>query len=193
MAKSKARVHIGSFRFGVGTIAAGVAKCHADVVPDLKLRGGTGAAPLNAIKRRHPWRSACQNQQTLVLNGLRSASPCNVTAASSDPGRDGVVIAAPARAEEFGFAHRRADRQRLRHDARLQRTPARRHRNQDRTARARFKGKPERISSTSSYFIAESTGCSPSSASRTLGEAVSHVECLDQGKRSSVGSLTASA
>lgn len=61
MANPRARIHVKLVsEFGVGTIAAGVAKCHADVVPISGYDGGTGAAPLNAIKHAGtPWRSAC--------------------------------------------------------------------------------------------------------------------------------------
>ena len=61
MANPKARIHVKLVsEFGVGTIAAGVAKCHADVVLISGYDGGTGAAPLNAIKHAGtPWRSAC--------------------------------------------------------------------------------------------------------------------------------------
>ena len=57
MANPKARIHVKLVsEFGVGTIAAGVAKCHADVVLVSGYDGGTGAAPLNAIKHAGtPW------------------------------------------------------------------------------------------------------------------------------------------
>lgn len=75
MANPKARIHVKLVsEFGVGTIAAGVAKCHADVVLISGYDGGTGAAPLNAIKHAGtPWEiGLSETQQTLVLNGLRS-------------------------------------------------------------------------------------------------------------------------
>ena len=61
MANPKARIHVKLVsEFGVGTIAAGVAKCHADVVLISGYDGGTGAAPLNAIKHAGTrGRSAC--------------------------------------------------------------------------------------------------------------------------------------
>ena len=75
MANPKARIHVKLVsEFGVGTIAAGVAKCHADVVLISGYDGGTGAAPLNAIKHAGtPWEiGLSETQQTLILNGLRS-------------------------------------------------------------------------------------------------------------------------
>ena len=71
MANPKARIHVKLVsEFDVGTIAAGVAKCHADVVLISGYDGGTGAAPLNAIKHAGtPWEiGLSETQQTLVLN-----------------------------------------------------------------------------------------------------------------------------
>ena len=85
MANPKARVHVKLVsEFGVGTIAAGVAKCHADVVLISGYDGGTGAAPLNAIKHAGtPWRSACPKpSRRSCSTACVPASPCNVTASS---------------------------------------------------------------------------------------------------------------
>ena len=95
MANPKARVHVKLVsEFGVGTIAAGVAKCHADVVLISGYDGGTGAAPLNAIKHAGtPWEiGLSETQQTLVLNGLRSRITVQCDG-ELKTGRD-VVIAA---------------------------------------------------------------------------------------------------
>jgi glutamate synthase domain-containing protein 2/glutamate synthase domain-containing protein 1/glutamate synthase domain-containing protein 3 len=89
---------------GVGTIAAGVAKAHADVVLISGYDGGTGASPLSSIKHAGiPWElGLAETHQTLVLNDLRSRIVVE-TDGQLKTGRD-VVIAAMLGAEEFGFA-----------------------------------------------------------------------------------------
>ncbi len=89
---------------GVGTIAAGVAKAHADVVLISGYDGGTGASPLSSIKHAGiPWElGLAETHQTLVLNDLRSRIAVE-TDGQLKTGRD-VVIAALLGAEEFGFA-----------------------------------------------------------------------------------------
>ncbi len=89
---------------GVGTIAAGVAKAHADVVLISGHDGGTGASPLTSIKHAGvPWElGLAETQQVLVLNNLRSRIAVE-TDGQLKTGRD-VVIAALLGAEEFGFA-----------------------------------------------------------------------------------------
>jgi glutamate synthase (NADPH/NADH) large chain len=68
---------------GVGTVAAGVSKAHADHVTIAGYDGGTGASPLTSIKHAgSPWEiGLAETHQTLVLNGLRGASRCRPTAA----------------------------------------------------------------------------------------------------------------
>ena len=89
---------------GVGTIAAGVAKAHADVVLISGYDGGTGASPQTGIKHAGiPWElGLAETHQTLVLNDLRSRIIVE-TDGQMKTGRD-VVIAALLGAEEFGFA-----------------------------------------------------------------------------------------
>ncbi len=89
---------------GVGTVAAGVAKAHADVVLISGHDGGTGASPQTAIKHAGlPWElGLAETHQTLVLNNLRSRIVVE-TDGQLKTGRD-VVIAALLGAEEFGFA-----------------------------------------------------------------------------------------
>src|SRR5207302_3033858 len=89
---------------GVGTIAAGVAKAHADVVLISGHDGGTGASPLTSIKHAGaPWElGLAETQQTLVLNDLRSRIVVEVDG-QLKTGRD-VIIGALLGAEEFGFA-----------------------------------------------------------------------------------------
>ncbi|MCI0396404.1 MAG: glutamate synthase large subunit [Chloroflexi bacterium] len=89
---------------GVGTIAAGVAKGHADVILISGHDGGTGASPQTSIKHAGlPWElGLAETQQTLLLNSLRSRVVLE-TDGQLKTGRD-VVIAALLGAEEFGFA-----------------------------------------------------------------------------------------
>ena len=89
---------------GVGTIAAGVAKAHADVVLISGYDGGTGASPQTSIKHAGlPWElGLAETHQTLVLNNLRSRIVVE-TDGQMKTGRD-VIMAALLGAEEFGFA-----------------------------------------------------------------------------------------
>ncbi|WP_017716126.1 glutamate synthase large subunit [Kamptonema formosum] len=89
---------------GVGTIAAGVAKAHADVVLISGFDGGTGASPQTSIKHAGlPWElGLAETHQTLVLNNLRSRIAVE-TDGQLKTGRD-VAIAALLGAEEFGFS-----------------------------------------------------------------------------------------
>ena len=89
---------------GVGTVAAGVSKAHADVVLISGDTGGTGASPLSSIKHAGlPWElGLAETQQVLLLNDLRSRITVQ-TDGKLQTGRD-VVIAALLGAEEFGFA-----------------------------------------------------------------------------------------
>ncbi|MGH8228249.1 MAG: glutamate synthase large subunit [Steroidobacteraceae bacterium] len=89
---------------GVGTIAAGVAKAHADVVLISGYDGGTGASPQTSIHHAGlPWElGLAETHQTLVLNNLRSRISVE-TDGQLKTGRD-VAIAAMLGAEEFGFA-----------------------------------------------------------------------------------------
>jgi glutamate synthase domain-containing protein 2/glutamate synthase domain-containing protein 3 len=89
---------------GVGTVAAGVSKAHADVVLISGDNGGTGASPLSSIKHAGlPWElGMAETQQVLLLNDLRGRIRVQ-TDGKLQTGRD-VVIAALLGAEEFGFA-----------------------------------------------------------------------------------------
>src|SRR5258705_444078 len=101
----KARVHVKLVACsGVGTVAAGVAKAHADVVLISGHDGGTGASPLTSIKHGGvPWElGLAETQQVLMLNRLRDRITVQVDG-QLKTGRD-VVIAALMGAEEFGFA-----------------------------------------------------------------------------------------
>jgi glutamate synthase domain-containing protein 2/glutamate synthase domain-containing protein 3 len=89
---------------GVGTVAAGVAKAHADVVLISGHDGGTGASPLTSIKHAGiPWElGLAETNQVLLMNDLRSRIAVEVDG-QLKTGRD-VVIGALLGAEEFGFA-----------------------------------------------------------------------------------------
>jgi glutamate synthase (ferredoxin) len=89
---------------GVGTVAAGVAKAHSDVVLISGHDGGTGASPLTSLKHAGiPWElGLAETQQTLIKNRLRDRIIVQ-TDGQLKTGRD-VVIAALLGAEEFGFA-----------------------------------------------------------------------------------------
>ncbi len=89
---------------GVGTVAAGVAKAHSDVVLISGHDGGTGASPLTSLKHAGlPWElGLAETQQVLVLNKLRDRIVVQ-TDGQMKTGRD-VVIAALLGAEEYGFA-----------------------------------------------------------------------------------------
>ena len=89
---------------GVGTVAAGVSKAHADHVTIAGYDGGTGASPLTSIKHAgSPWEiGLAETHQTLVLNNLRSRISVQVDGGMRT-GRD-VVIGALLGADEFGFA-----------------------------------------------------------------------------------------
>jgi glutamate synthase (NADPH/NADH) large chain len=104
-ANPKARIHVKLVaEVGVGTVAAGVAKAHADVVLISGHDGGTGASPLTSIKHGGvPWElGLAETQQVLVLNKLRDRIVVQVDG-QMKTGRD-VVIAALLGAEEFGFS-----------------------------------------------------------------------------------------
>jgi len=104
-ANPKARIHVKLVsEFGVGTVAAGVSKAHADVVLISGHDGGTGASPLTSIKHAGtPWElGLAETQQTLLLNDLRDRIVVQVDG-QLKTGRD-VMIAALLGGEEFGFA-----------------------------------------------------------------------------------------
>jgi glutamate synthase (NADPH) large chain len=104
-ANPAARVHVKLVaEAGVGTVAAGVSKAHADVVLISGHDGGTGAAPLNSLKHAGaPWElGLAETQQTLLRNKLRDRIVVQVDG-QLKTGRD-VIVAALLGAEEFGFA-----------------------------------------------------------------------------------------
>lgn len=104
-ANPEARIHVKLVaEVGVGTVAAGVAKAHSDVVLVSGYDGGTGASPMSSLKHAGlPWElGLAETQQVLVQNGLRDRIVVQ-TDGQLKTGRD-VVIAALLGAEEYGFS-----------------------------------------------------------------------------------------
>ena len=158
-----------------------MAKCHADVVLISGYDGGTGAAPLNAIKHAGtPWEiGLSETQQTLVLNGLRNKVRIE-TDGKLMSGRD-VAIAAILGAEEFGFATAALIVEGcVMMRACQKNTCPQGIATQDPELRARFKGKPEHVVNFFMFIAEEVRELLAQLGFRTLEEAVGHVECLDQ-------------
>src|SRR5450756_2214774 len=165
---------------GVGTVAAGVSKAHADVVLISGHDGGTGASPLTSLKHAGaPWElGLAETQQTLVLNGLRDRIVVQVDG-QLKTGRD-VVVAALLGAEEFGFATAPlvvsgCVMMRVCH---LDTCPVG-IATQNPELRARFSGKPEFVVTFFEYIATEVREYLAALGFRSLGEAVGHVELLD--------------
>ncbi len=140
---------------GVGTVAAGVTKAHADHITISGYDGGTGASPLNSIKHAgSSWEiGLAETHQTLVLNKLRSRV-CVQADGGLRTGRD-VVIAALLGADEFGFATAPliAEGCVMMRKCHLNTCPVG-VATQDPELRKRFKGKPEHVINFF-FFIAE--------------------------------------
>ena len=101
----EARIHVKLVaEVGVGTVAAGVAKAHSDVVLISGYDGGTGASPMSSLKHAGlPWElGLAETQQVLMMNGLRDRIVVQ-TDGQLKTGRD-VIVAALLGAEEFGFS-----------------------------------------------------------------------------------------
>jgi len=183
-ANSQARIHVKLVaESGVGTVAAGVSKAHADVVLISGHDGGTGAAPLTSLKHAGmPWElGLAETQQTLLLNGLRDRIVVQVDG-QMKTGRD-VVIAALLGAEEFGFATAPlivsgCIMMRVCH---LDTCPVG-VATQNPELRSRFTGKPEFVE-TFFEFIAEQVREHLAELGfRTLQEAIGHAEFLNTTK-----------
>ena len=165
---------------GVGTVAAGVVKAHADVVLVSGHDGGTGASPLTSLKHAGtPWElGLAETQQTLLLNGLRDRVVVQ-TDGQLKTGRD-VVVAALLGAEEFGFATAPlvvlgCVMMRVCH---LDTCPVG-VATQNPELRARFTGKPEFVQNFFEYVAAEVRELLAALGFATLAEAVGHAELLD--------------
>ncbi|HVC25289.1 MAG TPA: glutamate synthase large subunit [Acidimicrobiales bacterium] len=165
---------------GVGTVAAGVAKAHADVVLISGDDGGTGAAPLTSLKHAGaPWElGLAEAQQTLVRNGLRDRIVVQVDG-QMKTGRD-VVVAALLGAEEFGFATAPlvvsgCVMMRVCH---LDTCPVG-IATQNPELRKRFTGRPEFVETFFRFIAEEVREHLAALGFRSIEEAVGHVECLD--------------
>jgi glutamate synthase (NADPH/NADH) large chain len=180
-ANSLARVHVKLVsEVGVGTVAAGVAKAHADVVLISGHDGGTGASPLTSLKHAGtPWElGLAETQQTLLLNGLRERIVVQ-TDGQLKTGRD-VLVAALLGAEEFGFATAPlvvmgCVMMRVCH---LDTCPVG-VATQNPELRARFSGRPEFVQTFFEYVAEEVREHLAQLGFRTLEEAVGHAELLD--------------
>ncbi len=180
-ANPAARVHVKLVaEVGVGTVAAGVSKCHADVVLISGHDGGTGASPLTSIKHAGaPWElGLAETQQTLLLNGLRDRIVVQ-TDGQMKTGRD-VVVAALLGAEEYGFATAPlvvsgCVMMRVCH---LDTCPVG-VATQNPELRKRFSGKPEFVVNFFEFIATEVRELLAQLGFRSLAEAIGHVECLD--------------
>jgi glutamate synthase (NADPH/NADH) large chain len=180
-ANNQARVHVKLVaEVGVGTVAAGVSKAHADVVLISGHDGGTGAARLTSIKHAGaPWElGLAETQQTLLLNGLRDRIVVQCDG-QLKTGRD-VVIAALLGAEEFGFATAPlvvsgCIMMRVCH---LDTCPVG-VATQNPELRKKFSGKPEFVVNFFEYIAEEVREFLAELGFRSVEEAIGHVEVLD--------------
>ncbi|MFD9544766.1 glutamate synthase large subunit [Streptomyces sp. NPDC060022] len=180
-ANPAARIHVKLVsEVGVGTVAAGVSKAHADVVLISGHDGGTGASPLTSLKHAGgPWElGLAETQQTLLLNGLRDRIVVQ-TDGQLKTGRD-VVIAALLGAEEFGFATAPlvvsgCVMMRVCH---LDTCPVG-IATQNPVLRDRFSGKAEYIVNFFEFIAEEVREILAELGFRTIEEAVGHAELLD--------------
>jgi len=180
-ANPSARIHVKLVaEVGVGTVAAGVSKAHADVVLISGHDGGTGASPLTSLKHAGgPWElGLAETQQTLLLNGLRDRIVVQCDG-QLKTGRD-VVIAALLGAEEYGFATAPlvvsgCVMMRVCH---LDTCPVG-IATQNPELRKRFTGKPEFVEHFFEFIAEEVRELLASLGFRTLAEAIGHAEVLD--------------
>ncbi len=168
---------------GVGTVAAGVSKAHADVVLIAGHDGGTGASPISSIKYAGlPWElGLAETQQTLLLNDLRSRIVVQ-TDGQLKTGRD-VAIACLLGAEEFGFATaplvvsgcimmRKCQKNTCPVGVATQDPELRKH----------FKGKPEHVVNFFTFIASELREIMAQLGFRTIDEMIGRVDCLEPNK-----------
>ncbi|MCV7279391.1 glutamate synthase large subunit [Mycolicibacterium flavescens] len=180
-ANDRARVHVKLVSsVGVGTVAAGVSKAHADVVLISGYDGGTGAAPLTSLKHAGvPWEiGLAETQQTLMLNGLRDRITVQCDGGMRTA-RD-VMVAALLGAEEYGFATAPlivsgCIMMRVCH---LDTCPVG-VATQNPELRARFTGKPEFVENFFRFIAEDIRSCLAELGFRSLDEAIGHAEMLD--------------
>jgi len=168
---------------GVGTIAAGVVKAHADHVLISGDNGGTGASPLSSIHYAGvPWElGLAETHQVLVMNNLRGRAVIQ-TDGKLNTGRD-VAIAALLGAEEFGFstAPLIATGCIMMRKCHLNTCPVG-VATQDPVLRAKFQGQPDHVVRYFFYIAEELRGIMASLGFRTVNEMIGHSECLVQRK-----------
>jgi len=168
---------------GVGTIAAGVAKAHADHVTIAGYDGGTGASPITSIKHAGlPWEiGLAETHQTLVLNKLRGRI-CVQADGGMRSGRD-VVIAALLGADEFGFATAPliVEGCIMMRKCHLNTCPVG-VATQDPELRKRFTGQPEHVVNFFFFIAEEVRQIMARLGYRTLAEMIGHSEKLDTRK-----------
>ena len=180
-ANPTARVHVKLVaESGVGTVAAGVSKAHADVVLISGHDGGTGASPLTSLKHAGtPWElGLAEAQQVLLMNGLRDRIVVQVDG-QLKTGRD-VIVAALLGAEEFGFASAPlvvmgCVMMRVCH---LNTCPVG-IATQDPELRKTFTGTPELVQTFFSFIADEVREYMASLGFRSLDEMVGRADCLD--------------
>jgi glutamate synthase (NADPH) large chain len=168
---------------GVGTVAAGVAKAHADVVLISGYDGGTGASPQTSLQHAGlPWElGLAETHQTLVLNNLRSRIAVE-TDGQLKTGRD-VAIAALLGAEEFGFATAPlvASGCIMMRVCHLNTCPAG-VATQDPQLRARFTGKPEHVVNFMRFIAEDLREIMAQLGFRTVEEMIGHTDRLEAKK-----------
>src|SRR6202034_2986300 len=166
---------------GVGTVAAGVAKAHADVILISGYDGGTGASPISSIRHAGvPWElGLSETQQVLVLNDLRSRVRLQVDG-KLQTGRD-VAVAALLGAEEYGFSTAPLISMGciMMRKCHLNTCPVG-IATQDPALRRKFQGQPEHVINFF-FFIAEQVRrIMAEMGFRTVNEMVGRVDCLVQ-------------
>jgi glutamate synthase (NADPH) large chain len=177
----RARIHVKLVaEGGVGTVAAGVAKAHSDVVLISGHDGGTGASPLTGLKHAGlPWElGLAETQQVLVLNKLRDRITVQVDG-QMKTGRD-VIVGALLGAEEFGFATAPlvvmgCIMMRVCH---LNTCPVG-IATQDPELRKKFTGKPEFVEHFFRFIAQEVRELMAELGFRTIDEMIGRADCLD--------------
>jgi glutamate synthase (NADPH/NADH) large chain len=168
---------------GVGTIAAGVAKCKADHITIAGHDGGTGASPVSSIKHAGtPWElGLAETQQTLVLNRLRGRIAVQVDG-QMKTGRD-VVIGALLGADEFGFATAPlvATGCIMMRKCHLNTCPVG-VATQDPVLRRKFQGKPEHVVNFLFFIAEEAREIMAQLGVRTMEDLIGRTELLDTKK-----------
>ena len=180
-ANPRARVHVKLVaEVGVGTVAAGVAKAHADVVLISGYDGGTGASPVTSLKHAGvPWElGLAETQQVLVANQLRDRIVVQVDGQLKS-GRD-CIVAAMLGAEEYGFATAPlvvmgCVMMRVCH---LNTCPVG-IATQDKRLRAKFSGQPEFVENFFRYIATEMREYMAELGVRTIDELIGRVDLLD--------------